>query len=98
MKIKILSAARQDLLNGYRFYENQAEGIGEYFIDTLFSDIDSLVISAGVHPLYFNKYHRLLSQRFPYAIYYQVKEDTIRVYAVLDSRQNPEKIFKRLNS
>ena len=56
-----------------RFYEQQAEGVGEYFLDTLFSDIDSLVISGGIHPIHFGKYHRLLSKRFPFAVYYPLK-------------------------
>jgi len=41
MKIKILESATQDLLQGYRFYEQQEKGLGGYFLDTLFSDIDS---------------------------------------------------------
>jgi hypothetical protein len=57
MKIKILAAASRDLLNGYRFYEKQAEGVGGYFLDSLFSDIDSLIVSAGMHPVHFGKYH-----------------------------------------
>ena len=59
----------EDLVEGSRFYEKQAEGIGAYFLDSLFSDIDSLVISAGAHPVHFGKYHRLLSKRFPFAVY-----------------------------
>ena len=42
MKIKILSSASQDLMNGFRFYEKQSDGIGIYFLDSIFSDIDSL--------------------------------------------------------
>ncbi len=49
MKIKILDEAAQDLLDGYHFYEKQADNLGSYFIDSLFSDIDSLMIYAGVH-------------------------------------------------
>ena len=68
MKIKILSSASQDLIDGYWFYEKQAEGLGTYFLDSLFSDIDSLIINAGIHPLHFQKYHRMLSKRFPFSL------------------------------
>ena len=40
MKIKILSSALEDLYIGRLFYEKQGEGLGEYFFDSLFSDID----------------------------------------------------------
>lgn len=89
MKIKILASASQDLIDGYWFYEKQAAGLGTYFLDTLYSDIDSLAIYAGIHPIYFEKYNRLLSKRFPFAIYYCVKSGTAFIYAVLDCRRSP---------
>lgn len=96
MKIKILSSASQDLIEGYRFYEKQAEGIGVYFLDSLYSDIDSLVVSAGIHAIYFEKYHRLLSKRFPFAVYYCLENQNALVYAVLDCPRNPAWIRKKL--
>ena len=92
MKIKILSSAYNDLLRGRHFYENQAENLGEYFFDSLFSDIDSLTLYAGIHPMLFG-YHRMLSNRFPYAIYYKLdKNSNITIGRVLDCRQDPKKI------
>ena len=79
MKIKILSSASQDLLDGYWFYEKQAERTWHIFFGLLFSDIDSLIINAGIHPLHFRKYHRMLSKRFPFAVYYRVENKT-RLY------------------
>jgi hypothetical protein len=55
MKIRILASASRDLIDGYRFYEMQAEGVGAYFLDSLYSDIDSLIISAGMHSVHFGK-------------------------------------------
>jgi len=40
----------------------------------------------------------MLSKRFPYAIYYKLEENEIRVYRILDCRQNPIKIKKALKS
>ena len=64
MRIKILSSAVDDLNTGCLFYEKQGEGLGEYFFDSIFSDIDSLQLYAGIHQKFFG-YHRLLSKRFP---------------------------------
>ena len=44
MKIKISRSADRDLLAGFRFYERQNPGVGHYFLDSLFADIDSLVL------------------------------------------------------
>jgi hypothetical protein len=71
MRVQILDEAQRDLVEGYRFYEGQGEGLGDYFLDSLFSDIDSLQFYAGIHPVYFG-YNRLLSKRFPFAVYYPI--------------------------
>jgi hypothetical protein len=95
MKVQILEDARHDLMDGYRFYEIQLMGLGDYFLDSLFSDIDSLQFYAGIHPLHFG-YNRLLSKRFPFAIYYRVENGIARIYAILDCRQNPAWVRERL--
>lgn len=95
MRIKILSSAVGDLRAGQHFYESQGEGLGVYFLDSLFSDIDSLLLYCGIHPKVFG-YHRLLSKRFPYAVYYSVDEDVIVVRRMLDLRRDPERIRQSL--
>jgi hypothetical protein len=95
MKIKLLDEAQQDLIDGYFFYELQDKGLGEYFLDSIYSDIESLHLIAGVH-VKFSGYHRLLSKRFPYGIYYKIKNGTAMIYAVLDCRRNPSWINNKL--
>lgn len=91
MKIKILASALEDLHAGREFYDKQVEGVGEYFFDALFADIDSLALYAGIHPKFFG-YYRLLAKRFPYAIYYKMEDPkTVSVQRVLDLRQHPQK-------
>ena len=95
MRVQILDEAEQDLLDGACFYEIQRPGLGEYFLDSLFSDIDSLQLYAGIHNVQLG-YHWLLSRRLPYAVYYRVEGDLARIWAVLDCRQDPDKIKERL--
>jgi len=40
----------------------------------------------------------LLSKRFPYGIYYVIKDETVTIVAILDLRQNPKKISSYLNN
>jgi len=90
VRIRLLPANEEDLLDGYRFYEDQREGLGGYFLDALYSDIESLRISAGVHVRCFGSFHRLLSKRFPFAVYDRLDGDELRVFAVLDTRRSPD--------
>ena len=96
MNIRILPIAIEDLNEGRQFYEMQGEELGEYFFDTIFSDIDSLILFPEKHSKVFG-YHRLLSKRFPFAVYYRIEGDSVIVYRVLDQRQNPDKTKSALS-
>jgi hypothetical protein len=49
VRIRILDQAKLDLKDGFEFYEGREENLGHYFLDTLYSDIDSLAIYGGIH-------------------------------------------------
>ena len=95
MKIEILPSARDDLSTGFWFYEKQEKGLGSYFLDSLFSDIDSLHLYAGIHP-HILGFQRMLARRFPFAVYYRLEGDSVRIAAVLDCRRNPDWIQGKL--
>lgn len=95
MKLRILESAKEDLIDGCHFYEAQSPGLGTYFLDALFSDIDSLIFYAGIHRKVFGSY-RALSKRFPFAIYYELTGDEVQVHAVLDCRRRPSWIRRQL--
>ncbi len=96
MRVEITRSAETDLLQGFAFYERQQAGIGDYFLDSLFADIDALSLYGGIHPKHDGRLHRTLAKRFPFAIYYALREDIATVVAVLDCRQNPASITDRL--
>ncbi len=77
------------------FYARLGKDIGDYFLDSLFSDIGSLELYAGMHMKVFG-YHRMLDKRFPYALYYRVDGDLCVVFRVLDCRREPEKTAEAL--
>jgi len=96
VKIRILTSAKKDLKDGHDFYELQQSGIGIYFLESLFADIESLKLFAGIHSIHFENYYRLLSKRFPFAIYYKIVVSEIRIYAVVDCRKEPAWIREKL--
>ena len=98
MRISIQPSALQDLRDGFRFYDAKEPGLGDYFLDSLLSDIDSLQLFAGIHSMHFGRFHRLLSKRFPYGVYYQVSGNQVLVRAVLDLRRDPKWIAGKLKN
>ena len=88
MTVVVLEDAAADLEIGRRFYESLEQGVGDYFVESLLSDLESLVLYAGIHRRLFGL-HRMLSKRFPFGIYYEITGDTALVYAILDMRRDP---------
>lgn len=97
MEIRVLETAKEDLREGWKFYEQSSSGLGEYFLDCIQADVRSLQIYAGIHERA-EGFHRMLVKRFPFAVYYLIEGERVDVYAILDCRRDPEWIAKRLDS
>jgi len=85
--VVVLEEAIEDLEEGRMFYESREVGIGDYFIDSLLSDINSLKIYAGVHSVHLG-FYRMLSKRFPFAIYYEIVEGMAKVQYKFNSSRS----------
>ena len=94
--IEILDQAREDLIEGFHFYEEQQAGLGSYFLSNLYADIESLLLYRGLHEKIYTDYFRLLSRRFPFAVYYTFEARVIYIHAVIDCRRDPAWIRQRL--
>ena len=91
MKIRdviISDDAVADLDAGKAFYDARESGVGDYFIDSLIVDLESLAYYAGIHAMHWG-FLRMSSKRFPFAIYYEIAQETVIVVAVLDMRRDP---------
>jgi hypothetical protein len=96
MRIEILDLAKADLLEGFHFYEVKEQGLGDYFLTNIFSDIERLKISGGIHRQSYRGFYRALSKRFPVAIYYTAVNDTIWIRLIVDCRRHPSWIRTHL--
>ena len=96
MPVVVLQSTKDDLRDGYLFYERQGGlYLGNYFLATLQGDLSSLALYAGIHNKRFG-FYRALSRRFPYSIYYDIEDGEARVYGVLDNRRDPNWIYNHL--
>jgi hypothetical protein len=96
MRVQILDLAKDDLIEGFRFYERREEGLGRRFLVNLYVDIESLATCGGVHRKPYGGFHRALSKTFAFAIYYTVDEGVVRIRAVVDCRRKPSWIRRHL--
>ena len=52
MTVVILEDAAEDIESGRHFYETRKAAIGDYFVESILSDLGSLVLHAGIHPVH----------------------------------------------
>ena len=96
LRIHVSEDAYGDILEGRQFYNQLQDGVGHYFFDSMVAEIESLVLYAGIHPRH-SGFYRMLARRFPYALYYEMSDDSVWVIAVLPLRRDPAWIHERLN-
>jgi hypothetical protein len=94
-QVVVLADAAEDLIGARDFYDALQEGVGEYCMDSLLADIESLALSSGIHPQRHGLF-RMLANRFPFGIYYRENGQRTEVLAVLDLRRRPNWIRKEL--
>ena len=95
-RLTVTELAHEDLQKAKHFYDEQDLYLGDYFIDSLLVDLDSLRFYGGIHEKHYG-YFKMLAKRFPFAIYYDIEAEEVVVHAVLDTRQDPNTIELRLN-
>lgn len=95
MLVELRDESRDDLVEAAIFYGEQSIGLDEYFLECLRSDLTKLGTTFGIHEQY-RGFHRSLSERFPFAIYYLVADNFVDVVAILDCRADPKTTNQRL--
>jgi len=90
-KLVIRSCAEQDITDALLWYEKRVKGLGAHFV---FS-VDATIQSIQCNPKAYKNLRRVLLRRFPYGIYYFIKNEFIIVIAVYHEKRNPEDWMKR---
>ncbi len=83
--------AEADIFSAFDWYQEQQLGLGNQFAQELVSSIDRIINSPRLYSELHIGIRRVLLHKFPYGIYYLLKEDQIIVLAVLHLSMNPDK-------
>jgi len=98
LPIEFLLGADTELQEIFNRFEDYREGFGVEFIAVVDAYLARLSVFPESAPIYIDTIRRQIIQRFPYGIFYQVHPTRILVIAILDLRQDEERIFQRLRS
>jgi toxin ParE1/3/4 len=89
VRVSFNELAERELNEAAQFYEQQRPGLGAAFVD----EVQRCSAVALDHPqsgqLVAGTIRRLLCRRFPYGVLYAIKEDEVRILAVMNLRRRP---------
>jgi plasmid stabilization system protein ParE len=98
MKVIFRPQAVEDIVEAAAWYEAHAPGLGEQLIDEILSAtrraVDDPELFRIVHRT--GEVRRVLTNRFPYRIFFSVDGDTLYVHAVLHGARHDRRWTERL--
>ena len=97
-EIIFLLQADLDIQAAFNRYEDHQEGRGEVFMRQLDAAVTLIRQHPEIAPIYAGQYRRMLMHDFPYGIFYQVQPQRAVIAAIMDLRQDPDAIRRRLDT
>jgi plasmid stabilization system protein ParE len=98
VKVDVLEPAVTELREAVEYYNQQSEGLGFEFAAEVRRTIARIVQFPDAWSVLSVRTRRCRTNRFPYGIVYQVRDDAILVVAVMHLRRHPETWQSRLKS
>ena len=90
-EIKIRPEAEGDLKEAYSYFEQCRTGLGADFILCVEDSLSKIARNPEQYPIVYKAFHRTLVRRFPYGIFYEVREDAVIVFAIMHCAREPKK-------
>lgn len=87
--------AEADALEAYRWYNEQLPGLGEEFLTEIDRALEAIRANPETPRKLHREFRRVLARRFPYAVFYVVRDDRIVVFAILHTARDPRLWTKR---
>ena len=96
LPVVFLSGADADLQAAFNRFEDYREGFGVEFMHAVEAHLARASTFPLLAPVYLGKVRRQVMRGFPYGVFYEPHPTRILVVAILDLRQDPESIRRRL--
>lgn len=80
-------AADADLLEARDWYERQRPGLGDELLLAVAEAFTRLEESPERFPVYYRGFRRILTERFPYKIFFRIEGDAVIVVRILHAAQ-----------
>ena len=90
MEIIFLPPAKDELTDAIAYYNSQSEGLGYEFATEVKRTLERIVQYPEAWFKLSNRTHRCRTNRFPYGIIYQIREEALLIVAVMHLSREPK--------
>lgn len=97
MKIKLLSVAEQEFVEAVDYYNDQCQGLGYEFAAEINRTMERIVSFPQAWTQISSRTRRCLTNKFPFGVIYQVRNDTILIIGIMHMKRDPIRWQKRLD-
>lgn len=95
MQIRFQPEAEIELAEARLWYSLQCEGLDAALMKRVDQTLSGIVVAPEAYPIVYRHLRRAVVRQFPFAIFYEVNESEIVVFAVYHSRRDPERLISR---
>lgn len=88
--VRFLRPAEREMLDAARYYELQAPGLGDDFLDNIDAAVRDIGANPSRWPIIRSDIRRRLIHRFPYALLYRVDSDEVVIQATMHLHRRPD--------
>jgi toxin ParE1/3/4 len=86
-RVIIRPNAEADLQSAWTWYESQRNGLGDEFLIEIRAAIRWLETNPERRPLYYRDFRRVITNRFPYKLFYRVEAGRVIVFRILHAKR-----------
>ncbi len=94
-KIKFHPDVAIDIKESFDWYQKQADGLGNDFLNELESAYQAVSELPNTWPKFQNNFRRFLLSKFPFSIIYRASNELVYVVAVMYNSRKPKYWLKR---
>ena len=85
-----LTSAESELMEAIAWYHEQSEGLGFEFAAEVMRTIERIVRYPLSWTLLSKRTHRCRTNRFPFGVIYQIREDRILIVSIMHLKRHPD--------
>ncbi len=88
--IEISKLAYNEIEESKEYYNLQKDNFGLDFKSDVFKAIKNIALSPNLYPIISDNIRRCLLHRFPFSIFYTVKQNTIVILSIAHQHRKPK--------